>query len=382
MNLLPFELINTISSFQDNISDVSNLRCVSKRFQKLPLTPRINDNSVQILYNLGHVIDVEVNTDITWEFVKYNKDKEWNYQLLSKNSNITWEHIFEDEKQDWNYRYCMIYKPITMKQIIDHPEIDWNYKSLSSNSGITFEDVINNPQYNWNITDLSSNPNIDIDTVNNNPNLNWNWYSLTRNIARNWKIVKNNLDKPWDWDYLICEEFITYQRINKYSLPVDLSNYVYNKRHKDGRELLKIINENPNTFWDYNELSCIMNEDIIRSNIGLPWNYKHMSSNPNISWKFIDEFSQPWIRWDKCKLSSRSDITLDILIEKGENYWSMKELSSNPVIRIDILYILSDWGWDTNGLSQNPNIDWSFVLFTISSWNWVWDKSVLGRNIC
>ena len=44
-----------------------------------------------------------MNPNITWEIIKQNPDKDWNYYYLSMNPNITWDIIKANTDKDWNY---------------------------------------------------------------------------------------------------------------------------------------------------------------------------------------------------------------------------------------------------------------------------------------
>jgi len=117
MNFLPAEIIELISSFQDNVSDVSKLRRSCKRFMNLKLTPRSKDNLLLILLklypnrhgdflatyssylnleimdmipslktsaNLNRIID-----QLDWEFIKNNPQYEWDWDCISSASWLT-----------------------------------------------------------------------------------------------------------------------------------------------------------------------------------------------------------------------------------------------------------------------------------------------------
>lgn len=51
---------------------------------------------------------------ITWDIVKDNFDKPWNYYMLSRNPNITWEIIKNNLDKPWNYEIFINNNPNIM----------------------------------------------------------------------------------------------------------------------------------------------------------------------------------------------------------------------------------------------------------------------------
>ncbi len=47
------------------------------------------------------------NPNITWEIVKNNPEKPWDYSMLSKNTNITWEIVQNNPDKPWNYYHYL-----------------------------------------------------------------------------------------------------------------------------------------------------------------------------------------------------------------------------------------------------------------------------------
>jgi hypothetical protein len=45
------------------------------------------------------------NPNITWEIVRDNPDKPWDYKWLSSNPNITWEIITDNPDKPWDFNY-------------------------------------------------------------------------------------------------------------------------------------------------------------------------------------------------------------------------------------------------------------------------------------
>jgi hypothetical protein len=128
------------------------------------------------------------NSNITWDFIKNNLDKEWTPSfMIGYNKNITLKIVLENSeyfnKVD-SYKLSSI-ETITWNDIISHPEIDWNYSILSENKNITFDIVMNHLDKKWNFSRMSMNPNITLDIIEKNKQFDWSIekYLLNKNVT-------------------------------------------------------------------------------------------------------------------------------------------------------------------------------------------------------
>ncbi len=58
-------------------------------------------------------------------------DKNWDYERLSINPNITFEYIKNNLTKEWDWEF--ISQRVTYKEFIDNPDLPWNYSGLSKN---------------------------------------------------------------------------------------------------------------------------------------------------------------------------------------------------------------------------------------------------------
>ena len=86
------------------------------------------------LWNLSYCIYLNPNT--TWETVKNNPDKPWDYSQLSMNKNITWDIVKDSQDSSWNYSLLSLNQNITWDIVIDNPNIKWNWAYLCTNPSI------------------------------------------------------------------------------------------------------------------------------------------------------------------------------------------------------------------------------------------------------
>jgi hypothetical protein len=92
---------------------------------------------------------------------------------------------------------------------------------------------------------------------------------------------------------------------------------------------MDMLKSNINLPWDFKGLSENPNItiDIVKSNIHLPWNWKELSKNPNILHR---------------------ELTMDMVLSHHELPWDIKYLSINPNITMDLILnnIKSHFDWD------------------------------------
>ena len=75
----------------------------------------------------------------------------------------------------------------------------------------------------------------------------------------------------------------------------------------------------------------------IQENPGKPWNWRSISSNPNITWDIIKE--NPDKPWDYCGLSKNPNITMDIIKDNPGKPWDWERISSNKFQKDKKLFI-------------------------------------------
>ena len=133
------------------------------------------------------------NSKLTWEYIKKNIDKNWNWYYIIKNRCITWDHISNKELK---------------------PYLCWS--AISQNPNITPKIISDNFQKPWNWFDMTFNPNLfTLDNVHdmwqlikNHPEIDWYWDKLIQLL--DWDIIFNN------WQYIKSKsDYIYYSRQNQ-----------------------------------------------------------------------------------------------------------------------------------------------------------------------
>jgi hypothetical protein len=212
------------------------------------------------------------------DIVQANPDKDWDYDTLSYNKNITWKIIKSNPDKPWCYKELSKHPNITWKIVQENPDKPWDYRELSSNRNITWEIVQANPDKPWSYYGLSTaNPNITWDIVQENSDKPWNYKHMSSNPIITWEIIQSNPDKPWDYDRFSDNPNMTYEiMINNNN---ESQNIVFNYKSQD----------------EYLAQYLCNTEDIDITNPYELSQFKYLSSNPNITFKFIKEkLDKPW----------------------------------------------------------------------------------------
>ena len=80
--------------------------------------------------------------------------------------------------------------------------------------------------------------------------------------------------------------------------------------------------------------------------------------------------------WDWYKLSSNPSITWDFVQANQQLPWNWRGLSENPSITGEFVQANPDKDWNYMFLSDNPSITWEFVQANPDDmWDWQWLSS-------
>ena len=63
---------------------------------------------------VGYFDLLSENVNLTWDIVKANPNKSWDYNLLSSNPNITWDIIKANPNKKWSY-----------EKFSENPNVTW-----------------------------------------------------------------------------------------------------------------------------------------------------------------------------------------------------------------------------------------------------------------
>jgi hypothetical protein len=253
------------------------------------------------------------NINLTWEIISEHFPLEhlplgtmlcWN---LSRNKNITWDMVKKNIDKQWDWMNLFDHIKITAKDIKSiikiirsgrHESLHFGY--LSRNSYIFLKDIENIPEF-----------------------LEYTEY-LSRNKNITWEFVKKHLDKPWNWVSISQNSNITWEIIkNTRILPRNVCAGPCDRSVTDNTSPWATIgvSSNPNITWD-----------IVIANPEFPWEIESLSYNPNITWKNVrdDNLLHGKRDWNYSFVSfNTKDLTWKDVIDNPDFPWDFSGLSSN-----------------------------------------------------
>jgi hypothetical protein len=161
------------------------------------------ENDLYLFIHNNNLLYKYIDLFETYDYIKYMEKTykhKINYKYLSANSNITWDFIKNNIDKDWNYNYMVRHnKNITLDIVLNNPNLFKNIssKDLSTIKSINWIDILNNPDINWNYNILSKNDNITFDIVLNNLDKKWCFSNLSMNRNITYDIIRNNPQFDW-----------------------------------------------------------------------------------------------------------------------------------------------------------------------------------------
>ncbi len=180
------------------------------------------------------------------------------------------------------------------------------------------------------------------------------WKSLTKNPNISMKLVYDHLEFPWNWLNITMNPNFTLDMI-----------YQFKNVHFQQFDWCA-ISKHPNI-----QMSHVLN------NLSLPWDWRNMSSNPNLNFDMVLKFIR---NWDWKELSVHKSITISDVEKCPGAPWVWEKLSANP--SLTALFIAShlDKDWDWCEISKHANIH-PIDVMRYSGDEWRWDWSCLGMSI-
>lgn len=127
------------------------------------------------------------------------------------------EEIYETTKElHWDYDFLSSCNYITWNMVRNNLNKPWNFKKISRNSIVTIDIVLDTPFLRWDWNELTLNKNMTFDIIKNNIRLPWNSYLLTQ------KLTPEELKQF----YNIRESLVDTSSIDSYD-SYNSDNYIY-----------------------------------------------------------------------------------------------------------------------------------------------------------
>jgi hypothetical protein len=181
---------------------------------------------------------------------------------------------------------------------------------------------------------------------------------------------------PWDWQLVSSNESVSFQFI------LDHPELPWVPRHvsKNVNVTEQIVRDHLYYEWDYESLCFnpnvsfrFFNEFIIKPDAMLRVDWHAISSNPSI--QMIDVINNPRLLWVDRYLSMNTNLTSNFILNEGSTrQWCVPLVCSNPGITARDIFkstMKTMFDWDYRNLSANPNLPSKYVCDRLDrGWNY------------
>jgi len=235
------------------------------------------------------------------EWVNQFPNKPWDWTRISKSQNfqIEWIKLFPNEPWDWTA--ISKSQNFQIEWIKLFPNEPWDWFMISGSPNFKIEWVNQYPNELWNWSMISGSPNLKIEWVNQFPNELWNWSMISGspNLKIEW--VNQFPNKPWSWKSILMfsKTPLDLEIDEKYiSVVIKMIScqYLYPITIKFNVKIIQWIIENIHCFeklkhiFEVISMSNYFNTMWIDMFPNAPWNWYYISSNNNITIKFIKKY--------------------------------------------------------------------------------------------
>lgn len=268
----------------------------------------------------------------------------WRFDRLSYNPLITWDVVRANTGRNWDW------EGLSDRGIVPLEFIERVAAGEPTGSRLTREHMHL----------FANHPGITLEHVDR-----WNLWYRTRSPLITWDIVNIGLIRPRDFNFRMLSRHpnITWDIIqanqtfaNGERIPWDYDVFAH------GPNATLEVFSSDLSLWDWGDLSNhpLITMEFTREHRDLEWAYYYVSINPNLTWEFVRE--NPTVGWDWKEVSRHRCVTWDRVVENPNMPWSHKYLSSNPNITREIVAANPQIQWDPARILANPAIPWDRVL--------------------
>ena len=240
------------------------------------------------------------------------------YDSLSSNPNLTWEYVKENRDRSWSWFRLSGNSCITMDIVNDNPNEPWDYKGLSLNPNITWEIIQSLPDKDWDYDRIVKHPNITMEIINSTmDDFSWNFDNVTKNPNITWDFIKQHYTRWWCDNYvdLAANPKISIENIRELTINPDKQTDLIGATLYTWEQCIDILSTNPRVTWF----------DIIE-NLDLPWCMYKVTYNPNITLDIIED--NPDYEWCHMYISLNPNLTWDT-VKENKYKWDYSLLSRN-----------------------------------------------------
>lgn len=344
-----------------------------------------------IIMDIGeYILDLSKNKHLPFHVVLQNLHLKWNWIELTCNLNIcNANNVINHLNLPWVWQ--IIYYNSFMFDIVDaYPTLNWNWQLLIHNFHFTYG-ILKKYQVQWDYNEVAKFVKLPSEVIFKYKDSITCWSELS-SLNVKYDIVHKLSYKHWDWaklssNYKMLDSVTTFD----ISLPWDFENL---SRTLPIISRLDIVIQNPNANWQWDTISRNIryksDVKLMVNNQHLPWQWhliyipydiESVLKHSHLNWNWgklsqilpLDFIFTHQYQWSWKHISSRSDITLDML-KKNNVPWFYNLLTcdydadmiqyilDNPNLKWNWLYI-STYVKSLDLVLQNLSLPWSLSYF-------------------
>lgn len=325
----------------------------------------------EIILGTSELAMLSSNHALPMMYVEKNMNLKWNYHLIGINALHNWEgdiakqryterrfldFVYKTQKMlRWNMEMvCDVNKQhghvddIKLRQEIpkqivldainlhnlDVSSTNWN--KLSADPRITWEDVLQYPNYPWDYKTMT--PNVNVGIVRANPDLDWDFNEMSKAKWFCFGLMIMFIGKPLNYSEIFGREDIIRMMIkHKKTVRECISAHDFRKMNLKTEKLVEKEYKGRMTFRGENVLPFVS-----------------LSQNPAITVQFIEDNN---IRWYHSLMAGNTNIPLELLIKHCSiRDMDVRSLSTRADLSLDIIKKYNDISWDWRSIAKNNQI--------------------------
>ncbi|WP_323823360.1 DarT ssDNA thymidine ADP-ribosyltransferase family protein [Algoriphagus sp. C2-6-M1] len=247
--------------------------------------------------------DIEFDSD----FILSNKDKDWDWQVLSENNKakISSDLLLELKCKNWNWQAISTRRDIKLSNgtILNLLDKCWDWQVLSQNVNLEFNpefiEQTKSKSWNWRLVSRHKSfiPNIETLTIGKDFNLDWEYISQNSSLNPTGELLSKFEDK-WDWQSITQNEEINFSNAGLLQRFVDKWDWRF--IIKSGQLILD-------------------SQTLARFKKYLDWDLISANTNINFTQEIIQEF-RPFWNWTTLRQNKRIEELLnDYVVNEIEN---------------------------------------------------------------
>lgn len=241
------------------------------------------DLTIPFMKHFSNKLDwFRISARIDFHLVIENPDLPWCSEGLSLNEKITVDEIIENPQIEWNFK--LLSKHIDINFIYANTALLWDDKTLLKRVNLNFIREHFNPKW-LDYSAISYNPNLTIEFILEYPSFYWYWESVYANLKLE-DIIKHHLQ---------LAHFEAFQRVYPNYCVEHYQENILNWPILANRVSLDILEKYPNKPWTDLSYNKNITMDFILEHPALPWDYKGLSGNNQITLQdILNNWDKPW----------------------------------------------------------------------------------------